>query len=269
MYFFSMLSFPAWSHIGVDIRCNLLEPTPAIQIRDLERQIVEELSESRSIWSRLSSCFSPRAKKEYSKPDASNYQWTENLTFYTYFPNWQRQYSTTNGIDDSAITDDDGRVAIHEFIFHQTDLIIPTAHGKICSVSIVAKSAEPHGMSTVNENGDESAPNDLITFPTKVLAATWPSDVQSPGGLTAFDDSYFSKPKSFDRDVDNSFLFNGSTSIKDVERPGLVPDLKRLKDVSLRAVHSTHPGRTKNSIDVKSLAALAASDSYRHVLSSL
>lgn len=252
MYFFSMLSFPAWSHRGVDIRRNSLKATPAIQIRDLERQIVEEPSESRSIWSRLSSCFSPRAKKRYSKPDTSYCQWTEDLASHARFPDSQRQFSDTNGTDDSAIIDHDGKVATHEFIFHQTDSIIPTADGKLCSVSTVAKSAEPHGISTVNETGNESAPQDLITFPTKVLAATSPREVQSPGGLTASDDSYFFEPKSFDRDVDNSPLLNGTRPIKDVERP-----------------HSAHPDRTKTSIDVKSLAALAASDSYRHVLSSL
>lgn len=252
MYFFSMLSFPASNHRGVDIRRNSLKPTPAIQIRDLERQIVEEPSESRSIWSRLSSCFSPRAKKRYSKPDTGCCQWTEDLASHARFPDSQRQFSTTKGIDDSAIIDHDGKVATHEFIIHQTDSIIPTADGKLCSVSTVAKSAEPHGISTVNETGNESAPQDLITFPTKVLAATSPRDVQSPGGPTASDDSYFFEPKSFDRDVDNPPSLNGTRPILDVERP-----------------HSAHPDRTKTSIDVKSLAALAASDSYRHVLSSL
>lgn len=53
------------------------------------------------------------------------------------------------------------------------------------------------------------------------------------------------------------------------ERPGLVPDLKHSEDDLLHAVHSTHPERTKTSIGVKILAALAASDSYRHLLSSL
>lgn len=82
-------------------------------------------------------------------------------------------------------------------------------------------------------------------------------------------DSYFFKPKSFDRDVDNPLFLNGTRPINDVERLGLVPDLKRLENVSLRAVHSAHPDHTKTSIDLKSLAALAASDRYRHVLSSL
>lgn len=264
MYFFSMLSFPAWSR-GLGIHRNSLEPTPAIQIRDLERQVIEEPLESRTFWLRLSSCFSPRDKKKHSKPDTSYSQWSKDLASHARFLDGQRQFSTTNGTDDSTTTDNDGKVATHESIFHQTNSVNPIADGKTsihCSVSTVDKSTEPHGISTVNETGNESAPQDLITFPPKVLTGIWPSD--SPGG-----DSHFFKPKSFDRDVDNPLLLNGTVGIKDVERPGLVPDLKRLEDVPLHAVHSAHPDRTKTSIGVKSIAALAASGSYRQVLSSL
>lgn len=262
MYFFSMFGFPAWSRRGVGIRRNLPEPTLSIQIRDLGRQVVEEpLVESRSIWPRLSSCFSPRAKKKYSRPDTSYGQWTKGLASHARFPDRQCQYSTTNGTDDSMTTDNDAKLATHESIFHQTGSINPSADGKTSiyySVSTVDKSAEPHGISTINENSNESAPQDLITFPPKAITATWPSDVQSPGGFTAFD-----------RDVDNLLLSNGTRPIKEVERPALVPDLNHLEDVSLHAVHSAHPDHTKTSIGVKSLAALAASDTYRHVLSSL
>lgn len=264
MYFFSMLSFPAWIR-GLGIRRNSLEPTPAIQIRDLERQVVEEPLESRTFWPRLSSCFSPRAKKKHSKPDTSYSQWSKDLASHARFLDGQRQFSTTNGTDDSTTTDNDGKVATHESIFHQTDSINPSADGKTsihCSVSTVDKSTEPHGISAVNETGNEIAPQDLISFPPKVLTATWTSD--SLGG-----DNHFFNLKSFDRDVDNPLLLNGTMGIKDVERPGLVPDLKRLEDVPLHAAHSAHPDRKKTSIGVKSLAALAASDSYRQVLSSL
>lgn len=222
---------------------------------------------------RLSSCFSPRAKKRKTfKPDTSYYQLTKDRASHARFPVGQRQLSTANVTDGSTTADNDEKVATHESIFHQTNSINPSADDKTFihySVSTVDMSAEPHGILTVTETGNERAPHDVITFPTKVLTTTWPSDVQSPGGLTAFDDSHYFKPKSFVRYVGNPLLLNGTRPIKEDERPGLAPDLKRLEDGSLHAVHSAHPDRTKTSIGVKSLAALAASDSYKHVLSSL
>lgn len=115
-----MLSFPAWSPRGVDIRRNLLEPTPTIEIRELERQVVEEPLRVSINLAETIQLLLPTCQEKKFKPDTSYCQLTKDHVSHAQFPVRQRQPSTAKVTDGSTTAENDGKVATHESIFHQT-----------------------------------------------------------------------------------------------------------------------------------------------------
>lgn len=114
MIFSPQLCFPALFPSGADPARNAQEST-AIEIRDLEDQIVEQPAVvPRPLLSKIFSCFYPRVKKRHSLP-VSDHQWSE----YSHYQHETPQIFVANGTD-SAVTND-GKVTSHKSLSLRSD----------------------------------------------------------------------------------------------------------------------------------------------------
>lgn len=179
-----LLCFPVWVRSGVQPGHAAPKEPTAIEMRDLESQVVERPA-TRSFWSRLFSCFFGRVKEGRTNP-ANDCQWaieptSDNMAYHS---NWQAQASIEYGTD-SATINNDGEIETRESLslgsaslsetltIHEADSAITKVEGNITARDCISTaSADSSNIATVHETCESTQHLQAMDSPPQVHVGT-------------------------------------------------------------------------------------------------